>query len=611
MTDRPIADYALLADCQGAALVDRTGSVDWLCLPRFDSPALFGRLLGGEAGHWSIRPTSAHDVARRYVEGTLVLDTTFRCDGGEVRLRDALAVGPDESPHELGARAPHALLREVECTAGEVELEVELAPRPEYGLIEPVLRHTDHGLVAHGGAAVCYLFGDLALEAAGPGTARGRARLRAGERRRVALLLRRPSEAAPEPWSADAVGERLERTVRTWQSWAEAHASYEGPWRELVLHSGRVLRGLTFQPTGAIVAAATTSLPEAPGGARNWDYRYTWVRDASLTLEALWVAACPDEAHDFFRFMATAGAAEVRGGRDMQILFGVEGEHDVSERTLRHLPGWRGSAPVRVGNEAWTQRQLDVYGELLGAAARLSEQLERLDPPTRAFLVDAAEIAASRWEEPDHGIWEQRGPPRDYLHSKLLCWVALDRAIGLADLLRAHERVPAWRATRARIGRAIRERGWSDQAGAYTQAFGGEDLDAAALLLPIVGFAPGDDARVRATIEAVEARLSDARGLVYRYRADDGLDGEEGTFLVCTFWLAHAWALAGEPGRARAVFEHAASYANDVGLLSEEVDARSGELLGNFPQAFSHIGLINAAWAIHEAEAAPDARRAA
>jgi hypothetical protein len=342
-------------------------------------------------------------------------------------------------------------------------------------------------------------------------------------------------------------------------------------------------------------------LPEAIGGGRNWDYRYTWVRDASLTMAALWVAACPTEAGRFFTFLADAAATQLRRGADLQIMFGVGGEHDLSERELPHLAGWRASKPVRVGNGAWNQRQLDVYGELLGAAQRLAEKLGTLDPVTQQFLAAAADTAASRWTEKDQGIWEIRGEPRDFLYSKLMCWVALDRAIALAARLNAEDRVREWAAARDEIRAAILEHGWNEKAGAYTQAFGSEDLDASSLMLAITGFLPGDDPRAKATADAIAARLTDQRGLVYRYLAKDGLAGEEGTFLLCTFWLAQAQALAGEHDRATATFERAVAAINDVGLLAEEVDQASGEMIGNFPQAFSHIGLVNAAWAIAQA----------
>jgi GH15 family glucan-1,4-alpha-glucosidase len=359
---------------------------------------------------------------------------------------------------------------------------------------------------------------------------------------------------------------------------------------------------MTFAQTGAIVAAPTTSLPEVVGGERNWDYRYTWVRDASLTMEALWVAACPDEANKFFGFLADAAASGPQGGADLQIMFGVGGERDLSERELPHLAGWRGSRPVRVGNGAWLQRQLDVYGELLRAAQRLVDQLGELDPVTRRFLAAAADTAAARWREKDQGIWEIRGEPRDFLYSKLMCWVAVDCAITLAGHLGAEDRVADWETTRDEIRAAILTRGWDERAGAFTQAFGSDDLDASSLMLAITGFLAADDPRMKATIEAIARRLTDERGLVYRYLTRDGLAGQEGTFLLCTFWLAQAQALAGDVEAAIASFERAVAAINDVGLLAEEVDSGSGEMIGNFPQAFSHIGLINAAWAITQAQ---------
>ncbi len=600
MSTLPIADYALLSDCRSAALVSRTGSVDWLCFPRFDGPAVFARLLDDDAGHLAVGVPGAA-ATRRYLDQTMALETTFRSGSGTAVLHDALAVGRNERGHELGAGSPGVLLRRLTCTDGQVEVEVEYAPRPEYGLVHPLLEPVEGGLAARGGADRLVLSAPVDLRVDGA-TATGRLTLRAGESAGFALHHARSWEQPPRVWSQEEIAGRLDDTVAGWRSWSAMHQSYEGPWRELVHHSGRVLQALTFQPTGAIVAAATTSLPETVGGERNWDYRYTWVRDASLTMEALWVAACPDEADKFFGFLAGAAASQLHRGTDLQIMFGVGGERDLTERELPHLRGWRGSRPVRVGNGAWDQRQLDVYGELLGAAQRLDQQLGRVDAATRGFLVAAADTAARRWREKDQGIWEIRGEPRDFLYSKLMCWVALDRAVALADLLGAEDRVGAWTAARDEIGAAILQHGWSESAGAYTQAFDGDDLDASNLMMAITGFLPGDDPRMKATIDAIAERLTDERGLVYRYRAADGLEGEEGTFLLCTFWLAQAQALAGEVDRARATFERAAAYANDVGLLAEEVDVGGAEMIGNYPQAFSHIGLVTAAWAITEAE---------
>src|SRR5947199_1116214 len=495
----PIADYALLSDCRSAALVNRAGSVDWLCFPRFDGPSVFARLLDEQAGHWSIHAVSATEVSRRYLEGTMVLETTFRTPTGKAVLVDAMAIGRNERGHELGVDSPGIVLRSVSCESGTVEIELEYAPRFEYGLIFPLLRPIQGGVVARGGADVLVLSSPVILPIEGS-FARARFTLHAGEQASFALQHRASWEDTPEVCTQAAITDSLQDTIVGWQTWSDLHQRYEGPWRDLVHHSGRVLQALMFRPTGALVAAPTTSLPESTGGERNWDYRYTWIRDASFTLDALWVAACPDEAHWFFSWMAGAVATQIVRGRDLQIMFGIGGEHDLTERTLPHLSGWRDSRPVRVGNGAWNQRQLDVYGELLDAAYRLRDQLSEIDEATRAFLVQVADAAAARWQEQDQGIWEVRGEPRDFLYSKLMCWVALDRAIDMAPLIGGEARVEDWTRTREEVRAAIQERGWSDQAGAFTQYFGGSELDASNLMLAIVGFLPADDPRMLATI---------------------------------------------------------------------------------------------------------------
>jgi alpha,alpha-trehalase len=600
MNSLPIGDYGLLSDCRGAALVSQAGSVDWLCCPRFDAPAVFARILDADGGHFAIRPAGDFQASRAYVDQTMVLETTFRAAAGVAVLTDAMAMGPHDRGHDLGAGSPGVLMRRLRCTQGELDVDVSYAPRPEYGLIYPILDVVTGGIATRGGASRILLSAPAGFQVAGA-TATARLHLHAGQTASFALQHGQLSEPPLAAWDAEEIAARLADTLEGWRSWSALHQTYQGPWRELVLHSGRVLQALTFQPTGAIVAAPTTSLPETIGGERNWDYRYTWVRDASLTMDALWVAACPHEAGKFFGFLADTAASQLRRGADLQIMFGVGGEHDLSERELPHLAGWRASRPVRVGNGAWDQRQLDVYGELLSAAQRLAQQLGDLDQITQQFLAAAADTAASRWTEKDQGIWEIRGEPRDFLYSKLMCWAALDRAIALAPQLGAADRTGDWAAVRDEIRAAILERGWNEQAGAFTQAFGSEDLDASTLMLAISGFLPGDDPRMKATVDAIAARLSDKRGLVYRYLAHDGLAGKEGAFLLCTFWLAHAQALAGELDQATATFERAMAAINDVGLLAEEVDPGSGEMIGNFPQAFSHIGLINAAWAIAQA----------
>jgi GH15 family glucan-1,4-alpha-glucosidase len=605
VSDTPIGDYALLSDCHSAALVSRTGSVDWLCFQRFDAPSVFGRILDDRAGHFSIRPVGDVEVSTRYLDGSMVLETTFRTPAGTAVLVDAMAL-PGGTGHDLGLGAPGALLRRVTCTGGTVELELEYAPRPEYGLIVPLLVPIDGGVLARGGAEALRLSSSKPLMLDGA-TARATFSLEEGARACFALAHRMSWEPDLTTWTGAGIHGAVDETLAAWRSWSSKHHAYDGHHADLVASSGRVLQALTWQPTGAMVAAPTTSLPETIGGERNWDYRYAWVRDASFTLEALFVATCPDEAHHFFSWMATAVASSLQGGGELQIMFGVGGEHDLTERELGHLDGWRGSRPVRVGNGAWNQRQLDVYGELLSAALRFRDQVTDLDEPTRHFLADLADAAAARWTDSDEGIWEVRGGRREFLYSKLMCWKALECAIELGAALGAEERVPGWTKVRDEMRGAILERGWSESAGAFTQSFGSDELDASALMIPIVGFLPAADPRVTATIDAIKERLTDERGLVYRYRAHDGLEGEEGSFLLCTFWLAQALAMAGRVKEAMEVFERAIAYRNDVGLLSEEIDAETGELLGNFPQAFSHIGLINAAAAIARAQRAPGA----
>ncbi|WP_327190849.1 glycoside hydrolase family 15 protein [Streptomyces xinghaiensis] len=601
----PIGDYGLLSDRHSAALVGRTGAVDWLCFPRFDSPAVFAALLDERAGSWTIRPAGDSRVTRRYVADSMVLRTEFTTPTGTVVLTDALATGPGEDPHRLGERAPHLLIRSVHCSRGSAELTVDFRPRPEYGLVVPLLSECEGGFRARGGPADFALTSPVPLTRAA-GAAHGTVRVREGRTLRFALQWAPSGGPDPRVWSQDDLARQLEDTVTAWQRWSRMHQSYSGPWKEQVHHSGRILQALSYQPTGAIVAAATTSLPEEPGGVRNWDYRYAWVRDAAFTMDALWVAACPDEADEFFAFM-TGAAATGWTRSHLQIMYGIGGEHDLSERELPHLAGWRRSRPVRVGNGAWNQPQLDVYGELLDTAARFEDQLGS-GPALRSFLTGLADTAAEAWRHPDHGIWETRGEARHFLYSKLMCWVALDRAVRLAPLLRATGHAAAWRRTREEIRAAILDQGWNPAVGAYTQSFGSDALDASALMLPLTGFLPADDPRFLATLDAVTAHLTDSRGLVRRYRTAagvtgaDGLAGQEGSFLLCTFWLAQAQAVAGRTAEARATFERAAAHANDLGLLAEQAAPDTGQPLGNFPQAFSHIGLVNAAWTIAQAE---------
>jgi len=607
----PIADYALLADCNSAALVTRGGSIDWLCLPRYDSDAVFCRLLDPAAGHWSIRPVGAFTTERRYLPGTLIVETTFTTDSGVLRLTDAMVFREGQREHEIGLDAPHEVLRLVEGVAGEVDMELELAPRPEYGLVKPLLRITDNGARTFGGP------NQIAFRTALPltiedATLRASFTVEAGSAQAFSLRWTPIESAQSEACPIDEVAARIDDTAAGWRSWEADHDIYEGPHRELVRFSSRVLKGLTYRPTGAIVAAPTTSLPETVGGQRNWDYRYSWIRDSSLTLEALYIGTCSDEAENFVSFMTSSAGGRVE--HSLQIMYGIGGEHDLSERELSHLRGWRDSSPVRVGNGAWGQTQLDVYGELLNSLHLYREQLGELHLEIQQFVGDLADTAARRWMERDAGMWEMRGEPLHHVSSKVFCWTALDRAVKLAPELGEHARAEAWAAERDRVRTAILERGWSEKRQAFTQSFDSDELDAAALLMPLVGFLPADDERMHSTIDAIARDLTED-GLVLRYRNSegmnaDGLTGEEGTFVICSFWLVSALAQAGEVDRAEALFDQLVGYANDVGLLAEEIDTANGELLGNFPQAFSHIGLITAAWEVDQARAATAADRA-
>ena len=601
---RPIADYGLLADCNSAALVASDGSIDWLCLPRYDSPAIFSRILDPEAGHCSIRPVGSFTTERGYLPGTLVVETTFTADTGSVRLTDCMAFAEGQRGHDLGLEAPHEILRMVQGIEGEVDLVMELAPRAEYGLVKPLFRQEEDGGRTFGGP------NRIATRAAVPveiEESTMRASFSVGEGETLGFSIRWAPVEHPEPampTEPKRVAARIEDTVEAWRSWEAEHDIYEGPHKELVRTSSRALKGLTFRPTGAIVAAPTTSLPETLGGERNWDYRFSWIRDSSLTLEALYIGACSDEADEFVSFM-TSSAGGRAGEGSLQIMYGIGGEHDLSERDLPHLRGWRDSSPVRVGNGAWDQVQLDVYGELLNSLHLYREKLGELHPEIQSFVADLADTAARRWSETDAGMWEMRGDPRHHLSSKVLCWTALDRAVKLAPALGMHAKVEKWSAERDRIRDAVLDRGWSEKRQAYAQSFDSDELDAAQLLMPILGFLPATDERMRSTIEAIARDLTED-GLVLRYRNDeglnaDGLTGEEGTFVICSFWLVSCLAKAGEVERAEQLFDQLVGYANDLGLLAEEIDTANGEQLGNFPQAFSHIGLITAAYEIDKA----------
>ncbi|MDQ3466212.1 MAG: glycoside hydrolase family 15 protein [Actinomycetota bacterium] len=582
----PIADYGFLSDCHSAALISSDGSVEWWCVPRFDSPSVFGRLLDPAAGHWSLHPVEDFQSERHYVGDSLVLRTTFRTAAGEVSVTDALSFEPGARGHDIGLRSPHVLLRTVQGRSGVVDMVSTFVPRMEYGRTQPNLRPVPHGVEARGGPVRLVLTSRVPLSCADGAVS---AEFHVAAEDRLELQLGYSPAFDPAPTHTEAA---VEDTLAGWESWAALHIGYDGRYPDEVRRSSLVLQGLTFAPSGAIVAAATTSLPERMGGELNFDYRFTWLRDLSLTIHSLWIAACPDEPSRLFDWFSTA-AGRI-GDELIQIMYGVEGERDLTEHVLEHLSGYRDSRPVRIGNKAWKQVQLDVLGEVLDAAQLLQDSLGELDGPVQEMLVTLADRASSGWAEPDAGMWEARDQLRQYVSSKVMCWVALDRAVRLAPRLGPGADPRRWASARDDVRATVLEQAWSDRAGAYSGAFDSDDLDASVLLLPIVGFLPATDDRMRATIDTVERELGGV-GLVRRWPSDPS------GFLICTYWLVECLVLAGEVERATVWFDRATGHANDLGLLAEEADPDSGELLGNFPQAFSHVGLINAAWRITQA----------
>ena len=588
-----VGELALLSDCRTAALVTLGGAVEWWPGSRFDGPSVFSALLDPCAGHFTIRPAGEFRSRRRYLDGTLVLETEHDTGAGRLRVRDALAFAPGARGHEIGLASPDALVRVAEAVGGDVEVSLELVPRPEYGLAVPRLARESGQVVTVGGPARLFVADGGALEPEG-GSACGRLMLRDGQRH--GFVVRRGDgveAAAPEPLDAEAT---LADTIEAWRSWAAMHDGFDGPDRDAVLRSALVLQGLTYQPTGAIVAAASSSLPEVPGGTENWDYRYAWLRDASLIARALQSATCADEAGRYFRWM-TRAAVSCRDSEHVQIVFGAGGERMLDERELDHLEGFEGSRPVRIGNGAWRQRQLDVLGEVLDVALALGDDLE-LDDFSAAFLCQLVDRAVEQWREPDAGVWERRDGERRHTASAAMCWVALDRGVRLARALGPHAEPERWARVRDEVRATVLEQAWSERRGAFAGTLGGDGLDAAVLLLPLVGFIDPADERMRRTIAAIDDALGD-RGL---HRRLEGRD-DEGAFLPVTFWLSACLALAGDLGAARAAFERAAGCANDVGLLAEMADPRTGAPQGNVPQALSHVGLITAARCLAEATA--------
>jgi GH15 family glucan-1,4-alpha-glucosidase len=584
---QPLEGYGFLSDCHSAALVSRQGSVDWWCLPRFDSPSVFGALLDGDAGCWQIRPRGEFEVEQRWTPDTLVLTTAMSTRGGRLEVTDDLALAPGARGHDIELRSPHTLLRTVHVTDGEVVVDVEISPRLEYGLTTPRWAVDDGRWRLRAGPVGLMLTADVELEAV-EGSLRGEFHCRQGDRMEFALAYRPPyQEVSPLGMSA---AEAVRDTAEAWRSWAALHTDYQGMYREEVRRSSLVLQGLTYQKSGAVIAAATTSLPEEIGGCLNWDYRFAWLRDVSLTMQALWVGACPHEAGRFFEWLA--GAIGELGDKPLQIVYGVEGERDLTEHELEHLGGWRDSRPVRVGNDAWKQRQLDVLGEVLFAARLLRSQITFTDE-VRELLLALAEQASADWSRPDAGMWESRDEPRHYTSSKVICWVALDAAIDLAEELEARDRVDRWKKVADDIHSTVMAEAWCEPGQFLAGAFGSDGLDVSVLLLPLLGFLPATEPRMRATIEAVQQRLAEG-WLVYRW------EGDTNPFLIGSFWLVECLAMLGRLNQAREGFEALLEYAGPAGLFSEEIDIGSGSMIGNIPQAFSHVGLINAAWRLSE-----------
>jgi len=574
-----IEDYALIGDCQTAALVSRTGSIDWLCLPRFDSGACFAALLGGsEHGRWMVAPKGrVHRVTRAYRDGTLVLDTTFECDGGTAVLTDFMP---------LRERVPH-LVRIVRCTRGHVRMATQLVIRFDYGSIVPWVRRQGEDLVAIAGPDSLRIQSEVPLHGENMTTV-GEFDVHEGQE--VALSATWHASHVKSP---DRIDERtlLRGAERDWRAWS-SRCTYAGPWRDQVLRSLLTLKALTHAPTGGIVAAPTTSLPECLGGVRNWDYRFTWLRDAAFTLRALIENGYTEEALAWRDWMLRACAGDPA---QMQILYAVDGFRRVEEQEIAWLPGYEGARPVRIGNAAHTQRQLDVYGEVLDAMHQA--RLHGFAPDPKAWDLGRAllEHLETCWADADDGIWEMRGPRRQFTHSKMMAWVAFDRAVKRMQAVGGDGPIERWAALRDRIHDDVCRRGYDASVGAFVQYYGSKELDASLLMMPLVGFLPISDPRVQSTVNAIQRDLVTDGGLVLRYRTDSAIDGlpeGEGVFLPCSFWLADDLALMGRHEEAYQLFHRLLGLCNDVGLVSEEYDPNAGRLLGNFPQAFTHVSLV-------------------
>ena len=579
----PIEDYGIIGDLHTAAVVGRDGSIDWLCLPRFDSAACFSKLLGTEDhGFWRLAPKGSHRaVHRRYKGDTLVLESEFVTDQGTVRVTDCMPIRE---------RHPE-VVRLVEGVRGRVEMEMRLTIRFGYGEIVPWVRRLDGTLSAIAGPDGLSLWTPVHCVGEDMSTV---ARFTVSEGQSVPFSLTWFPASDEPPRPVDAIY-AIEDTENWWRQWVD-QCTYDGQHKEAVVRSLITLKALTYEPTGGIVAAATTSLPETLGGGRNWDYRFCWLRDATLTLESLMRGGFYDEAMAWRDWLLRAIAGDPS---QMQIMYGAAGERRLEEWEVEWLPGYEGSAPVRIGNAAAGQFQIDVFGEVMSALYESSRSSDSVELPAWELQIELMKYLSDSWRQPDDGIWEVRGPRRHFTHSKVMAWVAIDRAIKTIEECGVDGPLEEWKKTRQEIHDQVCDQGFNVAKGSFTQYYGSDELDASLLMIPMVGFLPAHDPRVRATIEAVERELVDG-GFVLRYRtADtgdvDGLSGREGAFLACSFWLVDCLAMLGRTEDANAMFDRLLSLRNDLGLLSEEYDAVAGRLVGNFPQAFSHVSLVNSA----------------
>jgi GH15 family glucan-1,4-alpha-glucosidase len=592
----PIEDYALIGDTHTAGLVSREGSIDWLCLPRFDSPACFAALLGDQSnGRWLLAPAGpVREVRRRYQGDTLVLETEHRTGDGVVRVVDCMP--PRQQDPDV--------VRVVEGVRGRVPMRMELVIRFDYGSIVPWVRRVEGALHAIAGPDSVWLRTPVPVHGQNLTTV---AEFTVAEGERVPFMLTWHASHQRAPRRIDPV-RAVDDSAAWWDEWA-SRISYEGGWQDAVIRSLLTLKALTYAPTGGIVAAPTTSLPEALGGVRNWDYRYCWLRDSTFTLYALMLAGLAEEAKAWREWLLRAVAGQPQ---QMQIMYGVGGERRIGEQELPWLPGYQGARPVRIGNAAVEQFQLDVYGEVMDSLHLVRRIGLGADEAAWDLQRALLEFLEGHWQEPDEGIWEIRGPRRQFTHSKVMAWVAVDRAVKAVELAGVEGPLDRWRALRREIHEEVTTRGFDAERDAFVQYYGGKQLDASVLLIPLVGFLPASDPRMKATVAAIQRELV-ADGLVHRYLPDgsqhvDGLPPGEGSFLACTFWLADNLALMGRVDEAREIFERLLELRNDVGLLAEEYDTGSGRQLGNFPQAFSHVSLVNTARNLSELPGPPWAR---